>query len=249
MITDPSRRDVVFLLDGSDYSEQNFPDIIDFVQRITMHLNTDANRDRVAVAQYSDTAEINFNLSRYSRQNDILEAIRGLRHKGGYAHNIGAALQYVKDHAYTPISGSRLQQGVPQILILLSGGRSGDDIRTPVRMMKETGVILVAIGTTDSDTLELQTISHEPNHALSVTDYGELPSVQEDVLALLREASHHAEKTAPTVGLGKIQYFCYLVDIGGFSESVSELACYLKQMALHFCLQVLSLLQSLRKMM
>ncbi|XP_056245578.1 collagen alpha-3(VI) chain-like [Seriola aureovittata] len=207
---DPSRRDVVFLLDGSDDSEQRFPDIKDFVQRMVADLNVDANKDRVAVVQYSNTAETNFNLGHYLTEDDVLDAVQGLRHKGGYPHNIGAALQYVRDHVFTSESGSRLLEGVPQILILLSGGRSGDDIRTPVRILKESGVIPIAIGTTDADTLEIQTLSHEPNYALSITDYKELPAATQDVFSLLRKASHHLEHTAPTKGFGKVYCFYLL---------------------------------------
>ncbi|XP_071331445.1 collagen alpha-3(VI) chain isoform X2 [Trachinotus anak] len=231
---DLSRRDVVFLLDGSDDSQQRFPDIKDFVQRMVADLNIDANKDRVAVVQYSDTAETNFNLRRYSTEDSVLDAVRGLSHKGGHPHNIGEALQYVRDHVFTSKSGSRLLEGVPQILILLSGGRSGDDIRTPVRMLKEIGVIPIAIGTTDADTLEIQTLSHEPNYALSITDYEELPAVTQDVLSLLRKASHHLEQTAPTKGFdSKKSDVVFLIDgsydsrngfeeIRGFIEKIVE---------------------------
>uniref|UniRef100_A0A3B4TSW4 VWFA domain-containing protein n=1 Tax=Seriola dumerili TaxID=41447 RepID=A0A3B4TSW4_SERDU len=181
-------------------------------------LNVDANKDRVAVVQYSNTAETNFNLGQYLTKDDVLDAVQGLRHKGGYPHNIGAALQYVRDHVFTSESGSRLLEGVPQILILLSGGRSGDDIRTPVRMLKETGVIPIAIGTTDADTLEIQTLSHEPNYALSITDYKELPAATQDVFSLLRKASHHLEQTAPTKGFGKVYCFYLLTKTLFYSE-------------------------------
>ena len=204
MITDPNRRDIVFLLDGSDDSQRRFTDIKDFVQRILADLNIGANKDRVAVVQYSNTAEIDFNLRRYSTEDDVLDAVKGLVHKGGYPHNIGAALQYVRDHVLTTDMGSRLLEGVPQILILLSGGRSGDDIRTPVRMLKETGVITIAIGTTDADTLELQTISHEPNYAVSIAEYEELYTAKQDVLSLLRNATHNIEQIAPAKGHGKM---------------------------------------------
>lgn len=192
------------MLDGSNESQQRFPDIKEFVQRIVLDLHIDANKDRVAVVQYSNTTEIVFNLGRYTTQKDVLNAVRRLSHKGGYPHNIGAALQHVRDHVFTSDSGSRLLEGVPQILILLSSGRSGDDIRTPVRMLKETGVISIAIATPEADTLELQTIAHDPNYVVSVTDYKELPTAQKDVLSLLRDASHHVEKTAPSKVTGKM---------------------------------------------
>lgn len=161
----------------------------------------------MAVVQYSNTAEINFRLNHYSSESDVLDAVGGLTHKGGYPKNIGAALQFVRDHVFAPESGSRLQQGVPQILILLSDGRSGDDIRSPVKMLRDMGVISVVIGTTDADTLELQTISHEPKYALSISDYEELPAIKQDVMALLGEASHHVVYTGPTVGSGKMHCF------------------------------------------
>lgn len=205
LITDPNRRDIVFLLDGSDNSEQRFSDIKDFVQRIVADLNIDTNKDRVAVVQYSNTAEVNFNLRQYSAMDDVLDAVRGLSHKGGYPHNIGVALQYVRDNVFTSESGSRLLEGVPQILIVLSGERSGDDIKTAVRMLKEIGVISIAIGTTDADTIELQTISHEPNYALSITNYEELSTTKQDVFSLLREASHHVKETTPTASFGKMR--------------------------------------------
>lgn len=174
------------------------------MQRIVADLNVDANKDHVAVVQYSNTAHVHFDLKRYSSEDEVVDAIRGLNHKGGLPHNIGSALQYVRDHVFTSGSGSRVLEGVSQILIVLTSSRSGDDIRTPVRMLKEIGVIPVVIGTTNADTLELQTISHKPNYALSIINYDELLTTKQDVLALLREASHHVEQTAPMKGIGKI---------------------------------------------
>lgn len=206
VVTDYSRRDIVFLIDGSDDSKKRFPDIKDFVQRIAAELNIASNKDRVAVVQYSHTAETTFNFKQYSTETDVLNAVRNLSHKGGHPHNIGAALQYLKDHVFTAESGSRLFEGVPQILIMLNGERSEDDIRTPVKILNEMGVVSIAIGTVHADTLELQTIAHKPSYALSITDYDELPSTTSDVLSLLREASQEETRNAPTKDLGKT--FC-----------------------------------------
>uniref|UniRef100_A0A671VB72 VWFA domain-containing protein n=1 Tax=Sparus aurata TaxID=8175 RepID=A0A671VB72_SPAAU len=179
------QRDIVFLLDSSDEMQNDFRAMLGFVERMVEKLNVDEDKDRVSVVQYSREPNVEFSLNTFQtkQKDDVLDAVRGLRHKGGYPHNIGAALQYVRDYIFTSDSGSRLHEGVPQILILLSGGRSEDDIRTPVRMLKEMGVISIAIGTTDADTLELQTISHEPNYAFSINDYEELPTAKQDLPA------------------------------------------------------------------
>lgn len=206
-ITDTKRRDIVFLLDGSDDSQQKFMDIKAFVQSIVTDLNVDADGDRVTVVQYSDTAETDFNFKSYSTSADVVHAVEHLQHKGGSPTNIGAALQHLRASVFTSESGSRLTEGVPQILLLLSGGRSGDDIRTPLRMLKEIGVISVAIGTTGADTLELQTIAHKPSYALSINDYTELPTAKQNVFPFLRDASQPVEKIPPAEGFGKMQYF------------------------------------------
>ena len=199
-----TRRDIVFLLDGSDDSRRRFTDIQDFIQRVVEKLNVDGNKDHVSVVQYSDTAEVNFKLGMHSKKDSVLDAVRGLRHKGGSPLNTGTALQYVRGNVFTASNGSRSLQGVPQILILLSGGRSRDDIRTPVTKLKEMGVISICIGTGDADTLELQTISHEPNYALSITDFEDLPTIQGELLSLLTEASHQLVPTVPTMHFGKL---------------------------------------------
>ena len=98
-----------------------------------MTLNLEKNQDRVAVVQYSDTAETIFALNTHSTKSEIITAIRSLSHKGGYPHNLGAALQHVEHNVFTPGYGSRRTEGISQIVILLSGGRSGDDIRAPLK--------------------------------------------------------------------------------------------------------------------
>lgn len=177
------------------------------MQSIVTDLNVDTDGDRVTVVQYSDTAETDFNFKSYSRAADVVHAVGQLQHKGGSPANIGAALQHLRGSVFTSESGSRLTEGVPQILVLLSGGRSGDDIKTPLRMLKEIDVISVAIGTTGADTLELQTIAHKPSYALSINDYAELPTAKQIVFSFLRDAPQPVEKIPPAEAFGKMQYF------------------------------------------
>lgn len=172
-------------------------------------LNINPDMDRVAVVQYSNTAEIDFNLKRYSTLSEVLSALKGLQHKGGQPSNIGAALQYVRNHVFTSGSGSRLLEGVPQILIILSGGRAGDDPRTAANALRETGVTSIAIGTTDSRTLEqlFSGISNMPNYAITIRDYQTLPFVTDNVFSLIREASKPVQQTAVTQAAGKPYLF------------------------------------------
>ena len=195
------RKDVVFLLDGSDYTRNAFPAMKDFVQRVVEKLNVMENRDRVSVVQYSRDPEAHFYLNTYSGKEDTLDAVRALRHKGGRPLNTGAALQYVRDSAFSPSSGSRRQEGVPQILILLSGARSSDNVDTPATSLKESGVLIFAIGTKNSSR-EVEKIASYPNYAQSVSDFSELPNVQQQFLASVNTAVLEVTQTSPPV-LGK----------------------------------------------
>ncbi|CAM4604053.1 unnamed protein product [Leuciscus chuanchicus] len=198
------RKDVVFLLDGSDGTRNTFPAMRNFVQRVVELFNIEANRDRVSVVQYSRDAEVNFYLNTYATKGEILNTVRGLRHRGGRPLNTGAALQYVRDSVFTASAGSRKQEGVPQILILLSGGRSGDNIDTPASTLKESGILIFGIGTRNSSR-EVQRIANDPTYAQSINEFSDLPSVQQQFISSLNNALGQVKPMTPTVA-GKTDY-------------------------------------------
>ena len=173
----PRGRDVVFLLDGSDGSRTGFPAVRDFVQRVVETLSVDDNKDRVSVVQYSRDLAVHFYLNTYTTKAEILDTVRGLTHKGGRPLNTGAALQYLRDNVFTASAGSRRLEGVPQVLILISGGKSSDSVDEPASALKQLGVLTFAIGTRNSDSKELQKISQDPSKTLSVSEFTDLPSV------------------------------------------------------------------------
>ncbi|CAM4604074.1 unnamed protein product [Leuciscus chuanchicus] len=193
------RKDIVFLLDGSDGTRNSFPAMRDFVQRVVEQYTIEANRDRVSVVQYSGEAEVHFYLNSYTTKEEVLDRVRGLRHKGGRPLYTGAALQYVRDNVFTASSGSRRLEGVPQILILLSGGRSFDSVDAAASSLKELGVLTFGIGSRGSDSRELQRISYDPSYALSVTDFSELPNVQEQLLASVQAVAMPITPASPTL--------------------------------------------------
>ena len=196
---DRAKRDIVFLLDGSDGTRNGFPAMRDFVERVVEKLNVGENKDRVSVVQYSTDAEVHFYLNTYTTREDIVDSVRGLRYRGGRPLNTGAALQYVRENVFTSSSGSRRQEGVPQMLILLTGGRSDDNVDTPASALKQQGVFVIGIGTSSSDIRELKTISYDPSLALSVSEFTELPSVQEQLSSVMRKVLMRATPMTPIV--------------------------------------------------
>ena len=60
----------------------------DFVQRAVETLNVGENKDRVSVVQYSRDAAVQFYLNTYTTKSEILDIVRGMRHKGGRPLNL-----------------------------------------------------------------------------------------------------------------------------------------------------------------
>lgn len=182
----------------------------DIVLRVVEKLEFGPNKCQVAVVQYSDQASAAFLLNTHSKRDDIIESVRQLKQRGGRPLNTGTALQYVRDQVFTESFGSRRLEGVPQLLVLLSGGRSNDDIRGPAASLKATGVIPVSIGTAGADTLELQTISQQPNYYFMINDVNDIPTVQEKLLSLVRSTSPQKRPTLPPPSFGKkVNYFLF----------------------------------------
>ncbi|CAI5656613.1 unnamed protein product [Oreochromis niloticus] len=199
VVRQPAGKDVVFLLDGSDGTRTGFPAMRDFVQKQVETLSVDDGKDRVSVVQYSSDPAVQFYLNTYTTKREVLDSVRGLRHKGGRPLNTGAALRYLRDNVFTASAGSRQPEGVPQVLILITGGRSFDSIDEPASALKQLGVLTIAIGTRGSDPRELQTITGEPSHAVSVSDFTDLPNVQEQLSSVMSTVLMRVTPLSPTV--------------------------------------------------
>lgn len=63
--------------------------------------------------------------------------------------SLGLALNFILENCFKPESGSRA--GVPKIGILITDGKSQDDVIPPAESLRNAGVELFAIGETLSD--------------------------------------------------------------------------------------------------
>ncbi|XP_009951092.1 PREDICTED: collagen alpha-3(VI) chain [Leptosomus discolor] len=192
------KKDVVFLIDGSDGVRRGFPLLKTFVQRVIESLDIGRDKVRVAVAQYSNVIQPEFLLDTHEDKADLISAIQELKVMGGSPLNTGAALDYLIKNVFTVSSGSRIAEGVPQFLILLTADRSQDDVRRPSVVLKTSGTVPFGIGIGNADLTELQTISFLPDFAISVPDFSQLDTVQQVVSnRVIRLTKKEIESLAP----------------------------------------------------
>lgn len=174
-------KDVVFLLDGSENVRTGFPLLKNFVQSVVESLDVGPDRVRVALVQYSDRTRPEFYLNSHIDQQGVLNAVRSLRLLGGPTPNTGAALNFVLRNVLVESAGSRILDGVPQILMVLTADRSGDDVQGPSVVLKRGGAVPIGIGIGNADISEMQTISFIPDFGMTITDFRELGTVQQVV--------------------------------------------------------------------
>lgn len=196
----------MFLLDGSDNTQSDFPAMRRFVEQMVETLNVGENKDRISVVQYSRDPQTHFSLNTYMAKQDVLNAIQRLSHKGGRPLNSGAALDYVRKNAFNESSGSRRQEGVPQILILLSGGRSQDDVASAAAALKQEKVVPFCVGTRNADILELQMIAHDPSYAFSILQFDNIGSIYDQVVSFVKRVPRQQPRVKPQNALGKTFY-------------------------------------------
>ncbi|TNN52159.1 Collagen alpha-1(XIV) chain [Liparis tanakae] len=147
---------------------------------------------QVAIAQFSDDARTEFQLSSHGNKEALLEAIQKIRYKGGNTKT-GRAIKHVKDSIFTSEAGAR--RGVPKVLVVLTDGRSQDDVNKVSKEMQVDGYIIFAIGFADADYGELVNIASKPSdrHVFFVDDLDAVKKIEEQLITFVCEAATASE--------------------------------------------------------
>lgn len=136
---------------------------------------------RVAVIQFSEDPKVEFLLNAHSTKDEVQSAVRRIRPKGGSSSNIGNALEYVSKNIFTRPAGSRLEEQVPQFLILTSSGPSSDNIDEGARQIKASSVVPFLIGK-NIDSEEANKIALSKEFIYGVSSFRELPNLDQSLL-------------------------------------------------------------------
>lgn len=191
--------DVVFLVGTS-----NDPQSINYTRRLLYNMvnsfNVSREMIRVGLAQYSDVPHSEFLLSTYRHKRDVLNHIRRLPLKPGGpgGKKMGLALQFLLDHHFQERAGSRANQRVPQVAIVISSSPAEDPVQEPAEALRRAGILLYAIGLRGTSTAELRKIASSPveKFIFFVPKYSTLGSL---TLKLQKELCNTLAKAAQLV--------------------------------------------------
>ncbi|KAF3706985.1 Collagen alpha-1(XIV) chain Undulin Precursor [Channa argus] len=179
MCKTPAIADIVILVDGSwSIGRINFRLVRTFLENLVRAFTVEFDKTRIGLAQYSGDPRIEWHLNAHSTKEAVIDAVKNLPYKGGNTLT-GLALTFVLENSFKPESGSRLD--VPKIGILITDGKSQDDVIPPARRLKEAGIELFAIGVKNADENELKSIASPPveTHVYNVADFSAMGEIVE----------------------------------------------------------------------
>ncbi|XP_068424075.1 collagen alpha-1(XXI) chain [Clinocottus analis] len=164
--------DLVFILDGSwSVEDVNFEIVKRWLVNITTSFNIGQKFTQVGVVQYSDDPVLEIPLGKHFSTNELIKAMESIEYMGGNTRT-GTAIQFATDKLFG--LSERGPLGVSRIAVVLTDGKSQDEVLKAAEVARKKGVILFAIGV-GPETLvsQLQDIANKPfsTYVFSVEDY------------------------------------------------------------------------------
>uniref|UniRef100_A0A8C2ME60 Collagen, type VI, alpha 4 n=1 Tax=Cricetulus griseus TaxID=10029 RepID=A0A8C2ME60_CRIGR len=149
--------DVVFLLDTSqETSQASFQWMQNFISRIIGILEVGKDKYQVGLAQYGDDGYTEFLFNTYKTRNEMITHIQEHLVLRGGSRKTGRALRFLHQTFFQEAAGSRFLQGVPQYAVVITSGKSEDEVRDAAQTLRKRGVDVMSMGVQDSDRTELE---------------------------------------------------------------------------------------------
>ncbi|PKU31745.1 von willebrand factor a hypothetical protein [Limosa lapponica baueri] len=150
--------DVLFLLDGSySIGKGSFERSKHFAGKLCDALDIRPDRVRVGMIQFSSTPHLEFPLDSYLTKQEVKERIKRIAFRGGSTET-GRALKYILRKGFP---GGR-NSSVPEVLIIISDGKSQGSTAMPAMQVKERHVTVFAVGIKFPRWEELHVLASEP---------------------------------------------------------------------------------------
>uniref|UniRef100_UPI0037E96BD2 vitrin isoform X6 n=1 Tax=Semicossyphus pulcher TaxID=241346 RepID=UPI0037E96BD2 len=163
--------DIAFVIDGSSsVGTGNFRTVLQFVANVTREFEISDTDTRVGAVQYTYEQRLEFAFGQYNHKNELLNAIKRINYWSG-GTSTGAAITFAADQLF-----SKSKPNKRKIMIVITDGRSYDDVRAPALAVHRQGVIAYSIGIAWAAQDELEYIATDPDkeHSFFVDEFDNL---------------------------------------------------------------------------
>ncbi|CAJ1067700.1 vitrin [Xyrichtys novacula] len=163
--------DIAFVIDGSSsVGTGNFRTVLQFVANVTREFEISDTDTRVGAVQYTYEQRLEFAFGQYNHKIELLNAIKRINYWSG-GTSTGAAITYAAEQLF-----SKSKPNKRKIMIVITDGRSYDDVRAPALAVHRQGVIAYSIGIAWAAQDELEYIATDPDkeHSFFVDEFDNL---------------------------------------------------------------------------
>ncbi|XP_030627482.1 collagen alpha-1(XXI) chain [Chanos chanos] len=180
--------DLVFILDGSwSVDDTNFEIVKRWLVNITRSFNIGQKFTQVGVVQYSDAPFLQIPLGKHDTSKDLLKAMENIEYMGGNT-NTGKAIKFATDKLFA--LSERGPGGIAKIAVVMTDGKSQDEVLAASEAARKKGIILFAIGVgAETEYAELRAIANKPSstYVFYVEDYKAISKIREVIRQKLCE--------------------------------------------------------------
>ncbi|XP_016299338.1 collagen alpha-1(XXI) chain [Sinocyclocheilus anshuiensis] len=227
--------DLAFIIDGSSsLGIPNFETAKRWLINITSGFDVSTRHTQVAVVQYSDTPRLEIPLGKHENSQELIEDITSISYLGGNTRT-GRAIKFATDHVFG-MPNRTSQSPRNRIAVVLTDGRSQDDVEDAAMEARAQNIVLFAVGVGNEITnSELVSVANKPpsTYVLHVEDYNSIANIwdlmeqklcEESVCPTRIPGTVNDQKGFDLMSLMKIEQVAQKVQGSLMSERASQLS-------------------------
>lgn len=189
---------MVFLVDTSqETSWASFQWIQNFIARVVSRLEVGRDKYQIGLAQYGDQGHTEFLFNTYKTQNEMTTHIHERFVLRGGSRRTGKALRYLHQTFLQEAAGSRILQGIPQYAVVITSGKSEDEVWDAAQILREKGVKVVSVGVQNFDRGELEGIG-SPTLVYDVQGEDGIRQITQDMSVVIQGTGQPELRTEST---------------------------------------------------
>uniref|UniRef100_A0A672GL26 Collagen, type VI, alpha 4a n=1 Tax=Salarias fasciatus TaxID=181472 RepID=A0A672GL26_SALFA len=172
--------DIFFLIDHSgSIQPTDFIDMKKFIMEFISTFRISPDHVRLGVAKYADDPELEIDLTTYKDAKSLERAVDKIRQIGGGTET-GKALKFMSP--LFDLAAKTRGHKVPEYLVVITDGKSTDDVKAPAQQLRSQGVIVYAVGVKNAVQSELREISGDVKRTFFVNNFDALKPIKDDII-------------------------------------------------------------------
>ncbi|GCC24847.1 collagen alpha-6(VI) chain-like [Chiloscyllium punctatum] len=179
-VCDLQQADIVFLVDGSEsIIAEDFSYIKSFMKNMVSFFSIVPCMCQFGLAQFSTSFQKEFDLKDFPNRKMLMAEIEKMVQLN-QGTQIGSALMQAT-RLFTREAGSRKALNVPQFLIVITDGRSKENVMGPADNLRGNGIQILSVGVGQADLKQLLQISGSRDRIYFVDSFRDLGKIKQRI--------------------------------------------------------------------